>query len=96
MTQAQQALAAIQAYGAPAPAEDDHTYARGLWEAVIQRAEGYDEEATAQADPSHTNEEAVFADGSHLWCNAALLAWETGPASTQGGVDEIRGVRPLL
>jgi hypothetical protein len=47
MTQAQQALATIQAYGAPAPTEDDHTYAHGLWEAVIQRAEGYDEEATA-------------------------------------------------
>ena len=55
MTQAQQALAAVQAYGAPALTEDDHTYTRGLWEAVIQRAEGYDEEATAQADPSHTN-----------------------------------------
>ena len=96
MTQAQQALAAIQAYGAPAPTEDDHTHARHLWEAVIQRAEGYDEEATAQADPSHTNAEAVFADGSHLWWNAALQAWETGPASTQGGVGEIRGVRPLL
>ena len=46
-------------------------------------AEGYDEEATAEADPSHTNEEAVFADGSRLWWNAALNAWETGPASDQ-------------
>jgi hypothetical protein len=95
MTQAQQALAAIQAYGAPAPTEDDHTHTRHLWEAVIQRAEGYDEEATAQADPSHTNAEAVFADGSRLWWNAALQAWETGPASAQEHVGEIRAVRPL-
>jgi len=42
MTQAQRALAAIQAYGAPAPTKDDHIYARDLWETVIQRAEGYD------------------------------------------------------
>jgi|SoiMetStandDraft_2_1073263.scaffolds.fasta_scaffold19130_1 hypothetical protein len=95
MTQAQRALAAIQAYGAPAPTKDDHTYARDLWETVIQRAEGYDEEATAQADPSHTNAEAVFADGSHLWWNAALQAWETGPASAQEHMGEIRAVRPL-
>jgi hypothetical protein len=96
MTQAQQALAAIQAYGAPAPTDDDHTHIRHLCEAVIQRAEGYNEEATAQADLSHTNPEAVFADGSRLWWNAALQAWETGPASTQGSVGEIRGIRPLL
>jgi hypothetical protein len=68
----------------PAPTEGDHTHAGHLWEAVIQRAEGYDAEATAQADPSHTNAEAVFVDGSHLWWNAALQVWETGPASTQG------------
>jgi hypothetical protein len=54
------------------------------------------EEATAQTDPSHTNAEAVFADGSRLWWNGALQAWETGPAATQGRVGEIRGVRPLL
>ena len=35
MTQAQQALAAIQAYGAPVPTADDHTHVRDLWEAVI-------------------------------------------------------------
>jgi hypothetical protein len=70
--------------------------AHHLWEAVIQGAEGYDEEATAQANPSHTNAEAVIADGSRLWWNAALQAWETGPASTQGGVGEIQVVRPLL
>jgi hypothetical protein len=83
MTQAQHALTAIQAYGAQAPTEDNHIHTRDLWEAVIQRAEGYDEEATAQADPSHTNVEAVFADGSRLWWNAPLQAWETGPASVQ-------------
>jgi hypothetical protein len=81
MTQAQQALAAIQAYLARRPNEDVHTHS--VWEAVIQGAEGYDEEATAEADPSHTNEEAVFADGSRLWWNAALDAWETGPSSDQ-------------
>ena len=52
-----------------------------LWEAIIQKAEGYDEAATAEADPSHTSETAVFVDGSRLWWNAALNAWETGPAS---------------
>ena len=50
---------------------------------MIQAAEGYDEEATAEADPSHTNEEAVFADGSRLWWNAALHAWETSPSADQ-------------
>jgi len=83
MTQAQRALAAIKAYLASAPSEDAHAHGRHSWEAIIQGAEGYDEEATAEADPSHTNEEAVFADGSRLWWNAALNAWETGPASDQ-------------
>jgi hypothetical protein len=83
MTQAQQALAAIKAYAASPPSEDVRAHGRPVWEAVIQGAEGYDEEATAEADPSHTNEEAVFADGSRLWWNAALNAWETGPASDQ-------------
>ena len=83
MTQAQRAFAAIKAYVANAPSEDAHAHGRHIWEAIIQDAEGYDEEATAEADPSHTNEEAVFADGSRLWWNAALNAWETGPASDQ-------------
>jgi len=73
MTQAQQALIAIQTSMADRPME-----------AVIQGAEGYDEEATAEADPSHTSETAVFADGSRLWWNAALNAWETGPSAVQG------------
>ncbi len=83
MTQAQQALAAIQAYMARRPSEDVLAHGRHVWEAVIQGAEGYDEEATAEADPSHTNEAAVFADGSRLWWNAALNAWEIGPSSDQ-------------
>ena len=83
MTQAQRALAAIKAYSTSASSEDVHAHGRHIWEAIIQGAEGYDEEATAEVDPSHTNEEAVFADGSRLWWNAALNAWETGPASGQ-------------
>jgi hypothetical protein len=87
MTQAQQALAAIKAYVACRPTEDVRDHCRDVWEAVIQGAAGYDEEATAEADPSHANEEAVFADGSQLWWNAALNAWETGPASDQVRVE---------
>ena len=83
MTQAQHALAAIKVYMASRPSEDVRAHGRHVWEAVIQDAEGYDEETTAKADPSHTNEEAVFADSSRLWWNAALNAWETGPASDQ-------------
>ena len=84
MTQAQQALAAIKVYMASRPSEDVRLHGRRIWDAVIQGAEGYDEEATAEADPSHTNEEAVFADGSRLWWNAALHAWETDPAWVSG------------
>jgi len=83
MTQAQQALAAIQAYMARQPIEDVRAHRGHVWEAVIQGAEGYNAEATAEADPSHTNEEAVFADGGQLWWNAALNTWETGPSSDQ-------------
>jgi hypothetical protein len=79
MTQAQQALAAINAYMASRPSEDVRTRRRNVWEAVIQGVEGYDEEATAKADPSERNEEAVFADGSRLWWNYPLNEWETGP-----------------
>jgi HSP20 family protein len=84
-TQAQRALTALKAYMAHRPSEDVCTHRRRSWEAVIYGAEGYDEEATAETDPSHNNETAVFADGSRLWWNAALDAWETGPAS-----DEVR------
>jgi hypothetical protein len=81
MTQAQHALAAIKAYVASRQSEDVPAHGRHIWEAVIKGAAGYDEEATAKADPSHTNEEAVFADGSRLWWNAALHAWETSPTA---------------
>jgi HSP20 family molecular chaperone IbpA len=80
MTQAQHALSAIQTYLAHRPSADGHAHRRPLWEAVIHGAAGYDQEATAAADPSHTLETAVFADGSRLWWNAALNAWETDPA----------------
>lgn len=79
MTQAQHALATIKAYVAARPIEDIQAHQRTVWETVISRAEGYDEEATAMADPSETNEEAVFADGSRLWWNHALNAWEASP-----------------
>jgi hypothetical protein len=36
------------------------------------------EEATAEAALSERDEEAVCADGSRLWWNYALGAWETG------------------
>jgi hypothetical protein len=83
MTQAQHALATIKAYVASLQSEDVSAHGRHVWEAVIQSAEGYDEKATAEADPSHTNEEAIFADGSRLWWNAALHAWETDPSADQ-------------
>jgi hypothetical protein len=83
MTQAQHALAAIKAYVTSQPGKDVCAHGRHLWETVIAGLEGYDAEATAQVDPSHTNEQAVFADGSKLWWNSELNAWETGPASDQ-------------
>ena len=79
MTQAQQALTAVKAYMASRPGEAIRAHRRTIWETVIQGAEGYDAEATARADPSEKNEEAVFADGSRLWWNQALSAWEVGP-----------------
>lgn len=79
MTQAQQTLAAIKAYMASRSGKDVEASRRDVWEAVILVAEGYDEEATAETDPSERNEEAVFADGSRLWWNYSLNDWETGP-----------------
>lgn len=87
MTQAQQVLAAIKAYIARRPVEAVPAYGLSVWEAVIRGAEGYDEQASAEADPSHTNEQAVFADGSRLWWNSELDAWETGPAGI-GAVED--------
>jgi len=83
MTQAQQALAAIQAYVARQPSEDVRVHGRHVWEAVIQGAEGYDEEATAEADPSHTNEEAVFADGSRLGGTLRSMPGKPAPHPTR-------------
>lgn len=85
MTQAQHALAAIKAtVTSPPPREDDvRVHGRHVWETVLEGLEGYDAEATAQADPSHTNAQAVFADGSRLWWNSEPNAWETGPAANQ-------------
>ena len=51
MTQAQHALTAIQTSMADQPSEDVRAHGRSVWEAVLRRAEGYDEEATAEADP---------------------------------------------
>jgi len=79
MTQAQQALAVIKTYMASRTGENARAHRRNLWEDVITVAEGYNEEATAEADPSERNEEAVFADGSRLWWNYALNAWEADP-----------------
>ena len=87
MTQAPQVLAAIKAYIARRPVEAVPAYGLSVWEAVIRGAEGYDEQASAEADPSHTNEQAVFADGSRLWWNSELDAWETGPAGI-GAVED--------
>jgi hemerythrin superfamily protein len=87
MTQAQQALAAIKAYMVRQPSEQAPAHGLAVWEAVIRCAEGYNEQASAAADPSHTNEQAVFADGSRLWWNAELNAWETGPAETDAAED---------
>ena len=66
MTEAQHALAAIKAYVTSQPGKDVRAHGRHVWEAVIEEMEGYDAEATAEADPSHTNEQAVFADGGRL------------------------------
>jgi len=85
MTQAQNALAAIKAYVASRPGEDLRAHFHNVWKTVIQGAEGYDEKATAETDPSHTNEEAVFADGSRLWWNSGLNAWEADPKSRVRG-----------
>ncbi|MGE3539754.1 MAG: Hsp20/alpha crystallin family protein [Candidatus Tectimicrobiota bacterium] len=79
-TQAQRALMALQSARVERPSANDRTPGEGTWVTIVQAAEGYDEEATAEVDPSHTSATAVFADGSRLWWNMALNLWETGPA----------------
>jgi hypothetical protein len=46
--------------------EDAYANRTRVWSEVIRFAKGYDEEATAEADPSHTNQVAVFTDSSRL------------------------------
>jgi hypothetical protein len=99
MTQAHRALAAIKASMTSQRGEDIRARCVDIWETVIQRAEGYDAQATAEADPSHTNEEAVFADGSKLWWNSELHAWETGPEEPGAAEDTavlLHGTRPAF
>lgn len=76
MTQAEQALADIKGYLGNMTAEDAYVNRTRVWGEVIRFAEGYDEEATAEADPSHTNQVAVFTDSSRLWWNHSLSQWE--------------------
>ena len=52
MTQAQHALTAIKAYMAGRTGAEARAHRRQQWEDVIKRAEGYNEEATAETDPS--------------------------------------------
>jgi hypothetical protein len=79
MTQAMQALETIKPYLHHMSAEEVRTHRAQVWLEVISQTEGYDREATAKADPSETNEVAVFADGSRLWWNHELKQWEAGP-----------------
>ena len=79
MTQAMQALATIQPSLNRMNAEEVRSKRTEMCLEVISQTEGYDREATAAADPSETNEVAVFADGSRLWWNHELKQWEAGP-----------------
>jgi hypothetical protein len=76
MTQAEQALVDIKSYLGKITAEDAYANRIRVWQEVIQFAKGYDEEATAEADPSHTNQVAAFTDSSRLWWNHSLSQWE--------------------
>lgn len=79
MTQAKRALETIAPYLSRMSTEAIRAHRTKLWLEVISRTEGYDREATAEADPSDTNEVAVFADGSRLWWDHSLRRWEAGP-----------------
>ena len=79
MTQAQHALETITPYLNRMSAEALEAKRTQVWLEMIPSAEGFDREATAEADPSDTNEIAVFADGSQLWWNHSLKRWEAGP-----------------
>jgi hypothetical protein len=79
MTQATEALDAIQPYLSRMSEAEQRESRSRIWLEVISRAAGYDREATAEADPSDTNEIAIFDDGSQIWWNHALQCWEAGP-----------------
>lgn len=79
MTHAKRALEAITPYLSRMSTEERCDKRTQVWLDVISRAEGYDRTATAEADPSDTNEIAAFADGSRLWWNHSLKRWEAGP-----------------
>jgi hypothetical protein len=76
MTQAAQALADVKSYLGNMSAEEAYAKRTRVWRDVIWCAEGYDEEATAETDPSHTNQVAIFTDSSRLWWNHSLSQWE--------------------
>jgi hypothetical protein len=76
MTQAKRALVAIRTYLGNESAAGSHAKRAQVWSNVIRVAEGYDEEASGEADPSHENEIAVFIDQSKLWWNHSLQQWE--------------------
>lgn len=69
MTYAKRALEAITPYLSRMSTKQRRVERTHVWLDVILRAEGYDRKATAEADPSDTNEIAVFVDGSRLWLN---------------------------
>jgi len=79
MTQATQALEIIQPYLDRMSDQERRDSRTRVWLDVISRAEGYSRQATAEADPSNTNEIAMFIDGSQLWWNHSLQCWEAGP-----------------
>jgi hypothetical protein len=79
MTQATRALEAIHPYLSSMSDQAQRESRTRIWLDVISRAEGYNRQATAEADPSDTNEIAIFTDGSQLWWNHSLQCWEAGP-----------------
>ena len=79
MTQAEHALETITPYLNRMRPEERDVKRTDVWLEMIPYAEGFDREATAEADPSDTNEIAAFADGSQLWWNHSLKRWEAGP-----------------
>ena len=79
MTQATQALESLQPYLNHISDQEQRESRTQVWLDIIPRTEGYSRQATAAADPSDTNEIAIFMDGSQLWWNHSLQCWEAGP-----------------